>query len=362
MPLPLQPREGIDWTSPAVALTAPNGHVQSRWTRSSGEWSELEFVRDPVLHVHGLSNVFQYGQEAYEGMKAFRAPSGEINIFRPALHASRLNNSADLVSIEPVPEELFIRAVQLAVSRNADIVPPHDAKCMLYIRPFVFGTGPWFQVSPPNEYLFCVFVVPLGAYHGVHPIDALVLEDFDRAAPRGTGGGKVGGNYAPVMRWSERAKSEGFPITLHLDSQTRSEIEEFSTSGFVGFHTVEADGHTTTTVVVPDSKNIVDSITSRSIQQLGGSLGWSVIKRTIKYEELKDFSEVIACGTAATIVPIASITRKSTIEKFIYQNGDRAPGPCAQLLSQMLDDIYRGRVEDRFGWLLPVSKHETRAE
>lgn len=176
-----------------------------------------------------------------------------------------------------------MRAVQLAVCQNADVVPPHDSKCMLYIRPFIFGTGPWFQVSPPDEFTFCVFVFPMGAYHGVHPIDALILENFDRAAPRGTGGGKVGGNYAPVMRWSGKAKSQGFPITLHLDSQTRSEIEEFSTSGFIGIHSVKAGESTEITVVVPDSKNIVDSITSRSIQQLANSLGWSIEIRPVRF-------------------------------------------------------------------------------
>jgi branched-chain amino acid aminotransferase len=153
---------------------------------------------------------------------------------------------------------------------------------MLYIRPFVFGSAPWFQLSPTNEYLFCVFVAPTVAYHGVQPLDALILDEFDRAATRGVGGGKVGGNYAPVMRWSEKAKSEGYPITLHLDSQTQTEIEEFSTSGFVGIHRTGEGENAETTIVVPDSKNVVDSVTSDSIRQLARSLGWAVEQRVVR--------------------------------------------------------------------------------
>jgi branched-chain amino acid aminotransferase len=213
--------------------------------------------------------------------KAFRAPDGEIQIVRPKSHAARLNRSAALVSVQAVPEDHFLRCVQLAVGHNADLVPPHAANAMLYIRPFVFGSGPWFQLSPTDEYMFCVFVAPIMALHGVRPIDALILEEFDRAAPRGVGAGKVGGNYAPVMRWSEKARSEGFPITLHLDSQTRTEIEEFSTSAFVAIRSSSSGDNAVTTVVVPNSTNIVESVTSDSILELARSLGWSVERRAV---------------------------------------------------------------------------------
>jgi branched-chain amino acid aminotransferase len=196
-----------------------------------------------------------------------------------------MRRSAESVSVQPVSEEHFLRCVHLAVGLNADLVPPHDANAMLYIRPFVFGSGPWFQLSPTDEYLFCVFVAPFAAYHGVKPLDALILDEFDRAATRGVGGGKVGGNYAPVMKWSEKAKKEGFPITLHLDSQTQTEIEEFSTSGFVGIHRTSDGESNRTTVVVPDSKNVVDSVTSDNIRQLARSLGWSVEERVVCFSK-----------------------------------------------------------------------------
>ncbi|KAK4200403.1 branched-chain amino acid aminotransferase II [Triangularia verruculosa] len=353
MAFPPKAREDIDWTSPAMALTQPNGHIQSRWSKKTGQWSAPEFITDPYLKVHGLATVFHYGQEIYEGMKAFRGPDNQVHILRPKQHAARLNQSAELVSIQPVPESHFLQCVKLAVAMNADLVPPHGTNAMLYVRPFVFGSGPWFQLSPTDEYLLCVFVAPTLALHGVKPIDALILDEFDRAAPRGVGAGKVGGNYAPVMRWSEKAKAEGFPITLHLDSQTRSEIEEFSTSGFVGIYD---GGNGRVRLVVPDSKNIVPSITSESIQELARSLGWAVEKRAIKYEELPRFSEVLACGTGVTMVPIKSITRKSTGDRFVYQDDGSEPGPVVKLLSSLIDDIYKGKTEDRFRWLARVGE------
>lgn len=218
-----------------------------------------------------------------DNFPAFRAPNGEIHIVRPEAHAARMNRSAELVSIQPIPEEHFLRCVNLAVAHNGDLVPPHSASAMLYVRPFVFGSGPWFQLSPTDEYTFCVFVAPISALHGVNPIDALILEDFDRAATRGVGSGKVGGNYAPVMRWSEKAKSEGYPITLHLDSQTQTEIEEFTTSAFVGIIDASKSRSGVTTVVVSDSKNIVESVTSDTMVHLAKALGWAVERRTVRY-------------------------------------------------------------------------------
>lgn len=187
-------------------------------------------------------------------------------------------SSAATVSIPPIPRSIFLSAVNLAVARNAAYVPPHGAEALLYIRPVVFGSSAHLGLTAPTEFTFAVYTQPANAYHGVRAVDALVLEDFDRAAPRGTGGAKIGGNYAPVIRWSDRARAEGYGITLHLDSSTRSEIEEFSTSGFIGVR-AEADGGYT--LVVPDSENVVDSVTSDSCQTLARAQGWTVEKRKV---------------------------------------------------------------------------------
>lgn len=295
-----------------------------------------------------------YGQQCYEGLKAFRSPRDDgISIFRPSQNAKRMAHSAEFISIPPVPEEHFLKCVHLAVSLNAEYVPPHQTGAAMYIRPLLFGSCAQLGLNPPEEYLFVVFVLPVGVYHGVHPVPALILEDFDRAAPDGTGSVKVGGNYAPVLRWSEKAKNEGFGITLHLDSKTRSEIDEFSTSGFIG---VKKSGDEIT-IVVTNSKNVIKSVTSDSVCQIGKEMfGWKVEKRRIAYEELKEFDEVMAAGTAAALVPINSITMRSKNDKIVYdKHGDiEEPGPVCLKLLTTLKGIQQGKIKDQFGWLEAV--------
>lgn len=235
---------------------------------------------------------------------------------------------------------------------NAEFIPPHETGAAMYVRPILFGSSAQLGLNPPDEYTFVVFVMPTGVYHGVHAVDALILEDFDRAAPEGTGSAKIGGNYAPVLRHSDKARNEGFGITLHLDSKTRGEIDEFSTSGFIG---VKRDGENVT-IVVPDSKNVIRSVTSESVCQIAKDVfGWKVEKRRIPYSELKDFSEVAAAGTAAALVPIKSITMRSRNDKFEYKNHKGAeegePGPVCLKLLETLKGIQQGKIEDRFGWL-----------
>lgn len=273
---------------------AVNGHVECKFDPTTQTWQAPTFVKDPYLRIHGLAPGLNYGipnpllyplpwslttigQQIYEGLKATRNANEEILLFRPDKHASRMAHSADLVSIPAVPDTLFLDAVRLAVSENAAFVPPHSTNAALYIRPLAFGAGGHFALTPPREYLFCVYVQPFGTYHGTGAADALVIEEFDRAAPRGTGHGKVGGNYAPVMKYTEMARKEGFPLTLHLDSQSQTEVDEFSTSSFLGI--VKDEG--VVRLVVPDSKCVIDSVTSDSVQGIARSLGWVVEKRSV---------------------------------------------------------------------------------
>jgi len=299
-----------------------------------------------------------YGQQCYEGLKAFRSPDDKaINIFRPVQNAERMQHSASFISIPEVPLDHFNKCVHMAVSLNAEFVPPHDTGAAMYIRPLLFGSSAQLGLSPPEEYTFLVYVLPTGVYHGVHPVAALILEDFDRAAPEGTGSAKVGGNYAPVLRFSERARNEGFGITLHLDSRTRTEIDEFSTSGFIGILGSPNNG-ADCTVVVPDSKNAIKSVTSDSVCQIAKSLRWKVEKRSVKYEELPEFSEIMAAGTAAALVPIKSITMRSRGDEFKYQGGGDEPGPAVQKLLEQLKGIQQGKIKDQFGWLQQVKAYE----
>lgn len=351
---PPSPVNTIDWSNVGFRVREVNGHIESHYSVKTGKWTEPQFIEDPYLRIHGMAPGLNYGQQCYEGMKAFRSPNNEINIFRPTQNAERMQHSASFISIPAVPTELFQKACRLAVGLNAAYVPPHETGAAMYIRPLLFGSSAQLGLNPPEEYTFCVYVLPTGVYHGTHPVDALILESFDRAAPDGTGSAKVGGNYAPVMRWSDKARNAGYGITLHLDSKTRSVVDEFSTSGFIG---ALKDGENVI-LVVPDSKNVIKSITSDSVCQIAKSFGWKVEARPITYAELPSFSEVMAAGTAAALVPIKSITMESKGDKFEYQNGSDEPGPVCVKLLTTLKGIQLGKIKDEFGWLDRVEKPE----
>ncbi|KXG54264.1 Branched-chain amino acid aminotransferase II [Penicillium griseofulvum] len=334
--------------------TSSNGHVEIHFSHSGGnKWSAPQFVASPFIPVHGMAPGLNYGQQVYEGLKAFRHPSdNKITVFRPDRNAKRMQYSAEVVSIPPVPEDLFIECVRLAVAANAEYVPPHDSGAAMYVRPMLFGSSAQLGLSPPDGYTMAVFAMPTGVYHGATAVEALILEDFDRSAPHGTGSAKVGGNYAPVLRHSDRARREGFGITLHLDSATRSEIDEFSTSAFIG---VKRDGDQIT-VVQPDSQNAIDSVTAASVLEIARMLGYRAEKRRVAYEELREFDEVIAAGTAAALVPVGSITMQSRGDKFEYRSGAQKEGGEVYVkLLQTLRGIQSGTVEDTFGWNYEVT-------
>ncbi|PWY86601.1 branched-chain-amino-acid aminotransferase [Aspergillus sclerotioniger CBS 115572] len=352
------PAADLDWSKLGLAVTdIVNGHVECHYDPTTQTWGAPTFVKDPYLRVHGLSTGLNYGQQIYEGLKATRSPTNEILLFRAPKHASRMAHSASTVSIPPIPEPLFLDAVRLAVSSNAAFVPPYSSNAALYIRPLAFGTGGHFALTPPSNYLFAVYVQPFGTYHGTHAADALVIEEFDRAAPRGTGNAKVGGNYAPVIRYTEKARGEGFPLTLHLDSALQRDVDEFSTSGFLGIvkEVVEGGGEKVT-IVVPDSGSVIESVTSDSVLGIARVLGWGLRGGGyIPWDTVGQFTEVMAAGTAAAVVPIRSITRKSTGEKLEFESGPL----CLELLTR-LREIQRGEGGVEFeDWVEVVKAPET---
>ncbi|KAG6002888.1 hypothetical protein E4U21_002710 [Claviceps maximensis] len=390
---PPPPVDTIDWSNVGFKVREVNGHIESTYSKSTGKWTPLRFVRDPVMRIHGMAPALNYGQQAYEGLKAFRSPGNtSITIFRPDRNAVRLQHSADVVSMPAVPVDMFIQACRAAVALNAGFVPPHETGAAMYIRPQLYGSSAQLGLDPPEEYTFCVFVIPTGVYHGSHPVKALILDEFDRSAPNGTGHAKVGGNYAPVLKWSGKAKQDGYGITLHLDSARHEEIDEFSTSGFIGVKKTTTGDDNDVTLVVPDSKCVIDSITSESIQHIARSWGWKVEKRAILYNELPSFTEVFAAGTAAALVPIRSITRRrnnipasasrsasvslspslpadprvrsdaeSDTITYIPEETDEA-GPCCLRLLTHLQGIQLGKVADEFGWRCEVGEGDLNVE
>ncbi|KAI1173353.1 aminotransferase [Nemania sp. FL0916] len=349
---PPPPTESIDWEQLPFDVTEVNGHVESHYTKQTGEWSEPQFVTDPILHLHGLTPALMYGQQAFEGFKAYRTPSGEIQVFRPQKNAQRMMQSVSYMSIPPVPEDRFLACVQLAVARNAEYVPPHGAGAALYIRPVIFGSTKTLAMASPDRYTFCVYVTPVGMAYGVKPIRALVLEDYDRVAPEGSGKAKVGGNYSPLVRHINQASGSGYNILLHLDSKHREEIDEFSMAGFVG---IKANpGADSYTVVVPIPTRAVESVTADSVCEIARDLGWKIEHRVVRYDELSTFTEVLAVGTASALVPMKSISRKSTGDVFTYNDESDEIGPCCAKLLAVLKAIQQGTAEDRFRWCLKV--------
>ncbi|KAJ5387137.1 hypothetical protein N7509_009678 [Penicillium cosmopolitanum] len=334
------PPADIDWSS--LSLADPpkvNGHVECSYDASTGIWSSPELIASPYIQVHGLAPGLNYGQQVYEGLKAFRTAENTLHIFRPEAHAARMRHSANMVCLPKVSDELFLECMRLAVAGNAEFVPPADSAGFLYLRPVLFGSGAQIALAPSNKTVLAVYVIPGGAYHGTDALDALIMEDFDRSAPRGTGSGKLGGNYAPAWPHQARARQRGFGLTLHLDSETRSQIEEFSTSGFVG---VEGASKT---IYVPDTQNAIRSITSESLTSVAKQDGWTVQHCAIPFNTLGRFSEVFAVGTAATAVPIRSILRDSTGERFEF--GGAVQG---KEIIQKLSGIQRGTELDEFNW------------
>lgn len=371
MSSPPPPSSKIEWAK--LGLTVDdivNGHIESTYTVGEAQWTPPQLVKDPYIRIHGLSPALNYGMQAYEGLKAVRTPAGTIALFRPEFHADRMQHSATTVSMPPVPQNVFISCIEAAVRANAEFVGPADSAAVLYVRPVLFAVGPQLALEPPSRFAFAVYVQPATTYHGIQPLPCLIMEHFDRTATRGTGHAKIGGNYAPMIKFSQEAKKKGFYMTLHLDSATMTEIEEFSTSGFIGVKagTDGAKG----TLCIPDSKQVIASVTSDTVQVIAKQLGYVIENRAVKFDELKEFSEVLAVGTAgesghrprkrvtlilnsstASVLSIAAIVREGTGDKFLYCT-DGKPCPVATELEAAVTSAIRGRSEDLHGWLHEV--------
>ncbi|ETS84533.1 hypothetical protein PFICI_02558 [Pestalotiopsis fici W106-1] len=345
-------KKDIDWSTLGLAYDLEvNGHIETRFHLSTGQWTEPKLVADTNISVSGLSPGLNYGQQCYEGLKAFRAEGDKITVFRPRFHAARMQRSAGSVSLPAPSEDLFLECLRLAVAHNAEFVPPAGEEAYLYIRPVLFGASTRLALAPPEEVILAVYVQPTRPYHGSAAIDGVVLEDFDRAAPRGMGGYKVGGNYAPVWRHAAKAKEMGFGITLHLDSATRTLIEEFSTSGFLG-HKMRSDGKDV--LIVPQTENAIASTTSDSMVRLAEREGWIVEKGEVPFSSISNLDEVVAVGTAAAAVPVRSITRLSTQEKYSFRSSEAGNGKLVEL-SRLMASIQRGNSADTEDWCWEVT-------
>jgi branched-chain amino acid aminotransferase len=243
-----------------------------------------------------------------------------------------------------VPESIFEEAVIKAVKLNEKYVPPYGTGATLYVRPLLIGTGPEIGVKPASEYLFLVFVTPVGPYfkEGFKPVNMMISREYDRAAPKGTGHIKVGGNYAASLLALKVAYDAGYTSTIFLDAKEKKYIDESGPANFFGIKS--------NTYITPDSHSILPSITNKSIQQLCLEMGMKVEKRPIPVSDLETFEEVGACGTAAVISPIKSIVDPDFNKTYQYCK-DGKPGPFSVKLYERLTSIQFGDEPDIFGWM-----------
>ena len=309
-----------------------------------GQWGEIEVSSSETINIHMAATCLHYGQEAFEGMKAYRGKDGKVRLFRWEENAKRMQRSADGIMMARVPEELFHEMVVKAVRLNEKFVPPHGHGASLYIRPLLIGTGVQVGVSPAKEYMFMVFVGPVGPYfkEGFNPVRIQIVRDFDRAAPQGTGQIKVGGNYAGSLYASERAKREGFPAVLFLEAKEKKYIDE---AGPANFFAIKGNKY-----ITPKSDSILPSITNMSLMQIAQDMGMEVERRPVAVEELSGFEEVGACGTAAIISPICSLVDRETGQTYEYCKDGKA-GPVSTRLFKKLQGIQYGDEPDTHNWV-----------
>lgn len=334
----------IDWNNLGFEYIKTDFRYISTW--KDGKWDEGHLTEDNMLHISEASCALHYGQQCFEGLKAYRTKNGDIQLFRPDRNAARLNDSLNKLLMPEIPEEKFIDACMQVVKANKDYVPPYGTGATLYLRPFVIGVGDNIGVKPAPEYIFCVFCLPVGAYFkgGMTPCNFMIA-DYDRAAPHGTGGQKVGGNYASSMHPHKIAADRGFADCIYLDPATRTYIEEVGAANFFGITKNNE-------FVTPKSPSVLPSITKYSLMEIAEKyLDMPVYERKVPINSLDEFKEAGACGTAAVITPIGGIEYK---DKFHVFYSETEVGPITKELYRILCGIQFGDVEGPEGWIFKV--------
>jgi branched-chain amino acid aminotransferase len=312
-----------------------------------GKWSDPEIESSEMISLHMAATCLHYGQEAFEGLKAFRGKDGKVRIFRMRDNALRLQSSSRGIMMAEVPVELFEEMVLTAVKKNMRFVPPYESGASLYIRPLLIGTSAQVGVKPSKEYMFLIFVTPVGPYfkEGFQPTPMVIMREYDRAAPLGTGTYKVGGNYAASLVSGEKAHEMGYSAVIYLDAKEKKYIDECGPANFFGIKN--------NTYITPESTSILPSITNKSLMQLAEDMGMKVERRRVPEEELATFEEAGACGTAAVISPILRIDDISENKSYYYCKDGKA-GPISEKLYHKLRAIQYGDEPDTHGWVTVV--------
>jgi len=309
----------------------------------NGEWGEIETCSEETITMHMAATCLHYGQEAFEGLKAYRCPDGKVRVFRMDENAARLQSTCRGILMPEIPAGLFEEMVTKVVRLNQEWIPTYESGATLYIRPLLVGMSAQVGVHPATEYLFMIFVTPVGPYFkgGFSTNPYVIIREYDRSAPLGTGIYKVGGNYAASMKANELAHSKGYACEFYLDAKEKKYMDECGAANFFGIKN--------NTYVTPKSTSILPSITNKSLMQLAEDLGMKVERRQIPEEELSTFEEAGACGTAAVISPISYIDDLDTGVRYTFSK-DGQPGPVSTKLYETLRGIQYGTIEDKHGW------------
>ena len=337
--------ENIDWSNIGFGYRQTDYNV--RCSYKNGEWGEVRSTTDETINLHMAATCLHYGQEAFEGLKAFRGKDGKIRIFRLDENAKRMQKSCEGIMMAQLPVEKFQEAVIMAVKLNERFIPPYESGASLYIRPLLIGTSAQVGVRPATEYEFIIFVTPVGPYFkgGFQTTPFVIMRQYDRAAPLGTGTYKVGGNYAASLVAGMHAHELGYSAVFYLDAKEKKYIDE---CGAANFFAIKDN-----TYITPDSTSILPSITNKSFMVLAEDLGLKVEKRHVHVDELETFEEAGACGTAAVISPIQRIDDFDLKKSYIF-SPDGKPGKWCERLYNKLRGIQYGDEPDTHGWVTIV--------
>jgi branched-chain amino acid aminotransferase len=331
----------MDWSNLGFGYQKTDYNVRCYYR--NGAWGEIEVSSSESVNLHMAASCLHYGQEAFEGLKAYRCKDGKIRIFRPEANAERLQSTCRGIMMPELSTEKFVEMCEKVVKLNERFIPPYGTGASLYIRPLLIGTGITVGVKPADEYLFLIFVTPVGPYFkgGFKANPYVITRDYDRSAPLGTGIYKVGGNYAASLRAHVEACHGGeYACEFYLDAKEKKYVDEAGAANFFGIK----DG----VYVTPKSTSILPSITNKSLMQLAEDMGMKVERRPIEVDELADFQEAGACGTAAVISPIERLDDPETGK--IYNFG-KEPGPWSTKLYNKLRAIQLGEEPDVHGWV-----------
>ncbi|MBE7194422.1 MULTISPECIES: branched-chain amino acid aminotransferase [Gordonia] len=316
-------------------------------------WYDAKVTPYGPIALDPSAMVLHYGQEVFEGLKAYRQPDGSIAAFRPEANGLRLQRSGERLAMPPLPVDDFISSLRALLDADNEWVPAAGGEESLYLRPFMFASQAGLGVNAPStQYRYCVIASPAGAYFagGIKPVSVWLSTEYVRAAPGGTGFAKCGGNYAASFLAQQQATAKGCDQVVWLDAVERRFIEEM---GGMNLFFVFGSGADARLVTPELTGSLLPGITRESLLTLATDAGFAVEERKITTEELRkgvtsgDITEVFACGTAAVITPVGHV--KSETDD--YSIGDGTPGEVTLALRDTLTGIQRGKFADTHGWM-----------